>query len=70
MGDKEYFEFLTYIGKEMNYITSIVRRDKLSWRISFATEGDVFCTITDFTRVQDYLPKFSTVTINDKNKIK
>ncbi len=68
MGDKEYSDFLTYIGKEMNYITSIVRRDKLSWRISFATEGETFCTITDFTRVQDYLPKFSTVTNNDKKK--
>lgn len=70
MNDKEYSEFLTYIGKEMNYITSVLRRDKLSWRISFASDDDVYCTVTDFSRVQDYLPTFcvSCGKITEKKK--
>jgi hypothetical protein len=55
----EYHEFLTTIGKEKKLVNAVVRKKKLSWRISFAKDdGEFFCQIKDFSRVQDYLPNF------------
>lgn len=56
--EKEYDEFLTNVGKELKYMNAVVRKTKMSWRIGLYTEDKVFCTISDFSRVQDYLPTF------------
>jgi len=58
----EYNQFLTAIGKERKLVTAVVKKKKLSWRVSFAKEeGEFFCQIKDFSRVQDYLPFFCFV---------
>jgi hypothetical protein len=57
MGKKEYDEFIGYIN-EKNYIVSVVRKRKLSWRIQIYTEGDFFCEIMNFSNFQNLLPFF------------
>jgi len=58
----EYNQFLTMIGKEKKLVTAVVKKKKLSWRVSFAKDdGEFFCQIKDFSRVQDYLPSFCAV---------
>ena len=58
----EYNKFLTTIGKDMKLVNAVVKKKKLSWRISFAKdEGEFFCQIKDFRRVQDYLPNFCNI---------
>jgi len=58
----EYNQFLATIGKERKLVNAVVKKKKLSWRISFAKDdGEFFCQIKDFNRVQDYLPNFCNV---------
>lgn len=59
--EKEFDEFSTYVGKELKYMNAVVRKTKLSWRIGLYTEGEIFCTIIDFSKIQDYLPYFCSI---------
>ena len=58
MNEKEYDEFLGYIVADMNYLVSVVRKRKQSWRIQIYKEGEFFCQISDFTNFQKFLPYF------------
>lgn len=56
MSQKEYFDFITYINKDMGYVVSTMRKRKLSWRVQICSDGEEFCTITEFSDFQKLLP--------------
>lgn len=58
MNEKEYGEFLGYVVADMNYIVSVVRKRKQSWRIQIYNEGEFLFQISDFTNFKKLLPYF------------
>lgn len=68
--EKEYSDFLTHVGKELNYMNAVVRKTKMSWRIGIFTEGEQYCFINDFSKVQNFLPTFCVICgkITEKKK--
>ena len=61
MNEEEYRRFIPYVGKEMNYLNAVVRKDKLSWRVGIYSDGEFFCQITDFSNFQKLLPFWCSV---------
>lgn len=61
MNEGEYGEFIGYIVADMNYLVSVVRKRKHSWRIQIYNEGDFFCQISDFADFQKLLPYFCPI---------
>lgn len=61
MNEEEYEKFIPYIGKEMKYLNAVIRKDKLSWRVSIYNEGEFFCQISDFSNFQKFLPFWCSI---------
>ena len=61
MSDKEYKDFRSYVCADMNYLVSVMRKTKQSWRVQIYTEGEFFCQINEFSNFQKLLPYFCSV---------
>jgi len=61
MSNKEYNDFLTFVGKDKRLILANINKKKLSWKVLVAEEDtheNFYLEITDFAKVQKYLPFF------------
>jgi hypothetical protein len=65
--DKDFKEFL-YFSKKYGFINSFIKREKkkknsvkIVWVITFYKEGDIYCSIDKFDKVQTYLPTWCAV---------
>ena len=61
---KEFKDFL-YFSKKYGFISSYIKKKNKSisivWVITFAKDGDIYCTIDRFDKVQNYLPTWCIV---------
>lgn len=61
MKEEEYQKFISYVGKELGYLNAVIRKVNLSWRVGIYTDGELFCTVRDFSDFQKLLPYFCSV---------